>query len=445
VPPVTRYAKSGDLSIAYQVVGDGSIDLVFVPGFVSHVELNWDFPVTAGFLEPLSSFTRLIVFDKRGTGLSDRDLGSGSLEQRMDDVRAVMDAAGVERAALMGTSEGGPLSMLFAATYPDRVSHLILYGAFAKAAYADDNPIGFPAAVAETMLDVLRAQWGTGTVLAFFAQHCDRVPDFLERAARLERYACTPGVAAEIMLRNFEIDVRAVLPVISSPTLVLHNVGDPVFTVEHGRFLADHIPGARYVELPGDFHITAETERYRPMLDEIEEFLTGRRHDVSEDAVDRILATVLFTDIVDSTVRAGELGDRRWRDLMDDHDKIVRRELERHRGRMVKSTGDGVLATFDGPARAVRAACALREPLRPLGIHVRAGLHTGEIEVRGDDVSGMAVHIGARVGAKAATDEVLVSRTVVDLVHGSGLDFEERGTHELKGCPGSWELYAVRG
>jgi class 3 adenylate cyclase/esterase/lipase len=437
----TRYARSGDLSIAYQLFGKGPIDLVFVPGFVSHVELNWEMPPYAGMPQALARFARVVMFDKRGTGLSDRDLGAGTLEERMDDVRAVLDAAGMERAALFGLSEGGPMAILFAATYPERVSSLVLGGTFARIARAADYPYGLEAEAGAKLVRQIERSWGTGWTWAFLTQH--GTPEDEQRiGARFERLTSTPRVAAELMRCNLEIDVRPALALVRAPTLILHAAGDPAVSVQHGRYLAAHLPGSRYVELPADFHGTVRPERYAPLIAEIEEFLTGQRP-VPEEDVERVLATVLFTDIVDSTALAARLGDRRWRELLDSHDAAVRQRLARFRGREVKTVGDGVLATFDGPARAVRCARAIIEAVRPLGLEVRAGVHTGEVELRGEDIGGIAVHIGARVAERAGPGEVLASGTVKDLVAGSGIRFADRGTHALKGVPEACRLYLV--
>jgi class 3 adenylate cyclase len=434
--PETRYAKSGDVNIAYQVVGDGPFDLMYVPGFVSHLECGWELPSYTRFFQRLASFSRLIIFDKRGTGLSDRVSMTElpTLEQRMDDVRAVMDAVGSERAALFGISEGGPMSALFAATYPQRTSAIVLYGSF----------VGFtglrPAAEqVQPWLDAMERSWGQGSGLPIFAP--GRVGDqhFKQWWARYQRLAASPGAAATLLRMNFEIDISHVLPAVRVPTLVLHQTGDRAAPVEHGRYMAQEIPGAKYVELPGADHWPWFGES-DALLDEVQEFLTGVR---PAPEPDRVLATVLFTDIVGSTQRATELGDRRWRDLLDSYYGLTRRELERFRGREIKTMGDGFLATFDGPARGIRCACAVSDSVGQLGLAIRAGLHTGECEVMGEDVGGIAVHIGARVAAKASAGEVLVSSTVKDLVAGSGIGFEDRGPHALKGVPEEWRLFAV--
>jgi class 3 adenylate cyclase len=440
--PPTQYARSGDLFIAYQVFGEGPFDLVFAPGWMSHVEQNWEWPDYERFLKRLAGFCRVIPFDRRGTGLSDRITVLATFEEMMDDIRAVMDAVGSERAALFGGVEGGAQAAVFAATHPDRTSALIFGGAFAKRTWAPDYPWAPPPEAHQMVLEAYEKRWGRDTIgLSLIApdlqgQERERFGQWLGRA---QRYGVSPGAAIAWYRMTTQIDVRHVLPAIHVPTLVLHRVGDRAVDIGNARYLAEHIAGARLVELPGSNHFPFIGDVDR-MGDEIEEFLTGSRR-VTE--ADRILATVLFTDIVGSTQRAADLGDRRWREVLDAHDAAVRRELERHRGREVKTTGDGVLATFDGPARAIRCAVGMSEAMRPLGIDIRAGLHTGECEVRGEDVGGIAVHIGARVASLAAPGEVLVSSTVKDLVIGSEIRFADRGAHPLKGVPGEWRLYAV--
>lgn len=436
----TRYAVSEDgVNIAYQVHGEGPLDLVFVPGFVSHVELVWEDPALARFLRRLASFSRLVFFDKRGQGLSDRLGRPPTLEESMDDLRAVMDAAGVERPAIFGISEGGPMSILFAATYPGRVAALVLYGTYARMLRADDFPQGISPGRYAGWADLVKEEWGGPVGVGLWAPGEVGNAEFERWWARLLRQGTSPAGALELMELYREIDVRPVLPAIDVPTLVLHRQGDRLIPPRQAEYLAANIPGARYVELPGDSHLPTGGDQEQ-LLDEVEEFLVGSR--VSEP--ERALATVLFTDIVGSTETAARLGDRRWRDLIERHDATVRRELTVHRGTEVKSMGDGFLATFDGPARAIRCACAIREELGQIGVPVRAGIHTGEVDLIGDDVAGMAVNIGARVGALAEGGEVLVSSTVRELVVGSGIEFEERGSHELKGAPGDWRLFAVR-
>jgi class 3 adenylate cyclase len=437
--PETRYAKSSEVHIAYQISGDGPLDVVMAPGFVSHVELAWDMPFTGPMLRRVASFARLVRFDKRGTGLSDRTVGVPTLEQRMDDVRAVMDAAEVERAALWGISEGGPMCILFAATYPDRTSALVLQGSFARVAQAPDQSFGYPPEAVGPIAATFEEQWGTGAILANFFPSTTDDEAMRETFARYERNGASPSAIMAIVEMVAAIDVRPILPTISVPTLVVHSAGDPMIAVDHGRYLAEHIPDARYVELPGEDHLTIRQDE-SGALDDIEEFLTGHRRAPDPD---RILTTVLFTDIVDSTRRAADLGDERWRDVLDRHDDVMRVQLDRFRGREVHTTGDGFLAAFDGPARAVQCALAATEAVQGLGLALRSGVHTGECVQRGDDLGGIGVHIGARVAALAEPNQVLVSRTVTDLVAGSGLEFAEYGDHKLNGVPGVWQLFAV--
>jgi pimeloyl-ACP methyl ester carboxylesterase len=437
-PPRTRYARSGDAHIAFQVFGAGELDLVFVPGFISNIEHYWEMPVVAPLLERLGSFARVVIFDKRGTGLSDPVAEPPPLEQRMDDTRAVMDAAGVERGALFGISEGGPLALLLAATYPERVSALVLYGSTPRFRDAPDHD-GWGTEDVDRAKAAIESEWGEGALLGLFAPSVADDPAMRELWSRFQRASASPAMAQAVIDAWFAIDVRDVLPTIAVPTLILHRSGDLIAPVEHARLMAERIPGARYVEFDEPDHLpfTGDVDAY---MDEIEEFLTGTR---ASRAVDRVLATVLFTDIVGSTERAAEAGDRRWRGLLDRHHEVVRRQLGRFRGREVKTLGDGFLATFDGPARGIECACAIRDGVRPLGLEVRAGLHTGECELRGDDVAGIAVNIGARVGGLAGPSEVLVSSTVKDLVVGADIRFEDRGAHDLKGVPGEWRLFAV--
>jgi class 3 adenylate cyclase len=431
--PDTRYARSGDLRIAYQVVGEGPLDLVFVPGFISNVDIAWDDPVLAGFLRRLAGFSRLILFDKRGTGLSDRSGDLPSLEVRMDDVRAVMDAAGSQRAALFGISEGGALSMLFAATYPERTHALALFGT-----YAHYGTWVIPPDKLEAALARMDALWGTGEMVSVFGPSRAADPQFKAWWARFERLGGSPSAAVHLTRMNSEIDVRPILSSIRVPTLILHRPGDARVNPEAALYLAQNIPGAKYVQVPGQDHLLwcGDVDR---VADEIEEFLTGTRR---EFEADRVLATVLFTDIVDSTARAGALGDKAWRAELERHDGLVRRELARFRGREIKTTGDGFLATFDGPARAVRCGEAIVEAVKALGLEVRVGLHTGEIEIRkDDDIGGIAVHIASRVLGLARASEVLVTGTVRDLVAGSSLAFADRGHHALKGLPEEIRLF----
>ncbi|HTK90174.1 MAG TPA: adenylate/guanylate cyclase domain-containing protein [Verrucomicrobiae bacterium] len=439
MPPQTRYAKSGDVSIAYQVVGEGPRDLVLVPGWISNVEVFWEEPSAVRFLESLARFSRVILFDKRGTGLSDRVPDMPGLETRMDDVRAVMDAAGSERAALFGYSEGGPLCVLFAATYPDRASALITHGSYARRIRSSDSPWMPSAEEWERFIESTVRGWGGPVGLAERAPSRMRDQAFVQWWARFTRMSASPASSAQVLRMNAQIDVRHVLPSVRVPTLLLHPTGDRVVPVEASRYMAEHIPGAKLVELPGIDHLPF-TDNAEQVLREIRSFL-GELPTEAES--DRVLATVVFTDIVGSTEQAVALGDRRWRELLGGFHAAVRREVGRFRGREIDSAGDGVLAAFDGPARAVRAACAVGEAVRSLGVTVRAGVHTGECEVLGNKLAGIAVHIGARVASVAGPDEVLVSSTVRDLVAGSGLAFADRGLHTLKGVPGDWHLFAV--
>jgi len=442
--PETRYAKSGDVSIAYQVTGDGPYDVVYVPGFVSNVELAWTVPQQAALFERLASSCRLIRFDKRGTGMSDRVTGLPDLETRMDDVRAVMDAVGSPEAALIGLSEGGPMSILFAATYPDRCWALVVYSSFPRIRWAPDFPIG------ETEEELTREReadlrlWGDSESARALSRRIAPTADeaTIEAMARNFRQSASPGAADALHRMNAQIDVRAALPAIRVPLLTIVRGEDDPINVMGTRYIAEKVPGARHVELPGADHALFAGD-WEAALREIEPFLGDAWAAREEVEPDRVLATVLFTDIVGATATAAELGDRRWRELLTEHHAVVRRELARFRGRGLDTAGDGFFASFDGPAGAVRCACAISEGVRRLGIELRAGLHTGECEVVDGKVGGIAVHIGARVAAQAGPSEVLVSSTVRDLVAGSGLAFEERGATELKGVPGEWRLYAV--
>ena len=438
--PRTKYARSGDLSIAYQVMGDGPIDLVYVMGWVSHLEAFWMHPGQERFFRRLASFSRLILFDKRGTGLSDRVAINElpTLEERMDDVRAVMDAAGSKHAALFGVSEGGPMCALFAATYPERVSALIMYGSYAKRVWAREYPWAPTPEERQRWYDQIEQGWGGAVDADTMAPSAADDPSFREWWATYLRMSVSPGAALALGHMNTQVDIRDVLPTIRVPTLILHRVGDRDQDVGGARYMAGRIPGAKYVELPGEDHLPFVGDQ-ESILDEVDEFLTGARHYYEPD---RVLATVLFTDIVGSTERAATLGDRQWRELLELHNRLVRGQLERFRGREVDTAGDGFLATFDGPARAIHCAIACRDELAHAGIHVKAGLHTGECELVDDKVRGISVHIGARVASLAAPGEVLVSSTVKDLVAGSGLEFEERGTHQFRGVPGEC-LFAV--
>jgi pimeloyl-ACP methyl ester carboxylesterase len=440
--PKTGYARRDGVNIAYQVVGDGSLDLVYVPGFISHLDLQWTVPEAAATFRRLASFSRLILFDKRGTGLSDPTPEIPTLEERMEDLHAVLDAVGSERAALFGVSEGGPMSILFAASYPERTSAMVLYGTTPDYSYSGMLSESRRRVYDEAWRKVgsMLEHWGEGESIELFG------PSIAADAGRrrgfglYERASASPAMISSLLAAVNDVDVTSVLPVIDVPTLVLHRAEDPVMLVEGARFAAERIPGARYVELSGDDHMPWLGDA-DALLDEIEQFLTGARQ---SHVLDRVLATVLFTDIVDSTRRASQLGDGRWRELLDNHDRDVRRQVTAHGGRVIKGLGDGYLASFDGPARAIRCAGAIIDDAGSLGIEVRTGVHTGELELLGEDVGGMAVHIGARVAAKAGPGEVLVSSAVRDLVVGSGIEFDDRGTYELKGVPGSWKLLAVR-
>jgi class 3 adenylate cyclase len=440
--PEVRYAAgTGGAEIAWQEFGppDGP-RVIVVPGFISHLDLNWEAPPIGNILRGLGSSCRVIVFDKRGTGLSSRHLGFGSLAQRADDVRAVMEAAAWQRAHVFGMSEGGPMAILLATTYPELIESLSLYGTFAVAVVQSDSPQG-PSIDAEhqAFLDLLPDLWGTGmTMRVGLVAHGEEAPEGF--AGTFERNCCTPKMIAEIMRCNWEIDIRPFLPAVHVPSLVIHARGDPVVSVDYGRYLAEHIDGARYVELPLTMHTSWHAEDYDQLLNAVIEFVSGAR---SQYQGKRQLATVLFTDIVDSTGRAIKLGDRRWRSLLDEHDVRSGQTVSRFGGVLVQKTGDGILATFDGPGRAVECAHSLRSTLDSMGLPIRSGLHTGEIETRYGSVGGIAVHIAARVLAQAQGGEVLVSRTVRDLAMGSGILFEDRGQHKLKGIPDEWQLYAA--
>jgi len=441
--PRTEYARSGDLHIAYQVVGDGPRDIVYVPGWVSNVEMAWEEPTHARFLNRLASFSRLIVFDKRGTGLSDRVPNDKlpPLDERMDDLRAVMDAAKSPRAAVFGFSEGGNLSTLFAATYPERTLALILFGTFAKRSRSPDYPWAPTVEERQRLLAQVAQDWGRGMDLEQYVPSKMNDPAFLSRLAAYFRSAASPGAAVALLRMNTEIDIRHVLPAIHVPALILHRTGDRSANIEEARWMASQIPEARFVELAGEDHMPWVGDQ-DAVLDEVQEFLTGVR---PEREPDRVLATVLVTDIVASTRHAARLGDRAWSELLARHHALVRKELDGSRGREIDTAGDGFLATFDGPARAVSCARRIRDAMRGLGLEVRTGLHTGEIERVGDKVHGIAVHTAARIAAAAQPGEILVSSTVKDLVSGSGISFEDRGTHELKDVPRAWQLFAASG
>jgi class 3 adenylate cyclase len=439
VAPAARYARSGDLHIAYLTAGDGPIDLVWVPPWITQIEYLWEEPTIAAALERICRFARVIMFDRRGAGLSDPMVGAPTFEEQMDDVLAVLEATGSERAALFGAIEGGPMAIMFAATHPERTTALVLYSTFARSGWAP----GYEWTWKKEQRDARNAEvvkhWGEGWVVREVAPSRRGDERFLEWAGRLERLAASPGTITQMLELIGSWDVREVLPTIRVPTLVMHRRDDTFMNVEHSRYLAEHIADARYVELEGSDNLFSigDTEA---VIGEMEEFLTGRRQELEPD---RMLATVMFTDIVDSTRRAAQVGDSAWRELLGQHDRLVRRALERHRGREVKTTGDGFLATFDGPARAIHCAASVADAVRSLGLELRAGLHTGECEVMDGDVGGLAVHIASRVMGCAAPGEVLVSGTVKDLVVGSGIRFQDRGSRELKGVPGEWRIFAV--
>jgi class 3 adenylate cyclase len=436
---VARYAKSGDLNIAYIVEGRGETDLVWIPPWISQVEYLWAEPSLADVMSRLTQFARVITFDRRGSGLSDPFVGAPTLEEQMDDVLAVLDAAGSERAAIAGTLEGGPLAVLFAATYPERTEALILYATFARATRDVDYEWAWSVEERDARLAEVIDHWGEGLVAGGVAPGRMEDPVFREWAGRLERLAASPASIRRIFDLIGRFDVRDVLPSIRVPTLLLHRRDDTFINIGHSRYMATRIPGARLVELEGEQNMFSIGDS-EAIMGEIEEFLTGTR---PEREPDRMLATVMFTDIVESTRLAADMGDRGWRFLLERHDALFRRALERHRGREIKRTGDGFLATFDGPARAIRCAASLADAMGSLGLEVRAGLHTGELEVMNGDLSGLAVHIAARVMERAGPCEVLVSSTVKDLVVGSELAFQDRGSHELRGVPGEWRLFAV--
>ncbi|MDF2093476.1 adenylate/guanylate cyclase domain-containing protein [Knoellia sp. 3-2P3] len=437
--PQTRYARSGDLSIAYQVVGDGPHDVVLAPGFVSHVELAWEQPALRRFLLRLAAFSRLLIFDKRGTGLSDPVAVAPTLEERADDLRAVMDAAGMERAAVLGVSEGGTMALMFAASHPERTSAIVLYGTWARLAVGPDYPEGVDPALLEDLVGLVD-RWGTGVGLSAWAPSRAQDQQMREWWARLQRSSASPAMARALFASYADLDARCLLPTIQAPALVLHRRGDRLVPFAMGRYLAEHLPHATLVELPGDDHLffVGDTDT---VLDEIELFLTGTR---PAQPVDRLVTSVLFTDVVGSTALAADLGDQRWRELLEGFKDVVRREVERGGGRVVDFAGDGAMAAFDGPARAIRCGVALHKAVAPLALELRVGVHTGEVEhLPGGDLGGLAVHLAARVMGAAGAGEVLVSSTVRDLVVGSGIGFTPRGTRTLKGIPGEWALLAV--
>jgi class 3 adenylate cyclase len=437
--PQTRYARSGGVHIAYQVVGSGPIDLVLIPGAFSHVEHQWEDPGFTRLLERLASFSRLIVFDARGAGLSDRASDLPPMEEQMDDILAVLDAAGSSAAAFLGVSQAGPMAVLFAAAHPERTTALALYAAHATTRRQDDYPWGRDEAAIAAFQTMLERDWGSGTLLEQVASSRAADTSFRDWWARHQRLTFGPGDAVKYFVMNTQIDVRPILPAIQVPTLVLQRLDDAFRDPGHARYLAAHIPGAKLVELPGVDHLPYAGDA-DAIVDEVQEFLTGVRPPPEHD---RVLATVMFSDIVGSTDRAHLLGDEAWMALLERHRDVVRQELRTYRGREIGTTGDGFLATFDGPARAVRAARAIVDGARDLGIEVRAGVHIGEIELRSDDIGGIAVHTGARVAAAAAPSQVLVTGTVRDLVAGSGIAFDDQGEFDLKGVPGRWRLFAA--
>ena len=439
--PRIQYARSGDVHIAYAAVGDGPPDVVFVPGFVSSIDLTLE-GIDEGvgaIIGRVSRFARLTTFDKRGTGLSDRSVGIAGLEARMDDVRSVMGAVGIERAHLLGMSEGGPMSILFAATFPERTQSLTLYGSFASYVQTEDHPWMPTREKRLYYRERVDALWGQGRIIGNMLPADELTPEAKARLAAAELRCASPSAVMQLLAMNDEIDVRAVLPTITVPTLVVHNTGDETVPYPCGEYLADNIPGARLISQDIAAHFSVDPACLEWLTD-FEEFTTGAR---PAEFTDRVLSTVLFSDIVGSTDHAASVGDEAWRRLLDRHDEIVSRELTRFRGARVKYTGDGVLARFDGPARAVACGLAIAEALRPLGVTVRTGVHTGEIELRGNDIGGIGVHVGARIMALAQPDEVLVSRTVRDLTAGSGLSFDDRGEHVLKGIPDRWHVYSA--
>jgi len=434
-----KYARSGGVHIAYRIFGSGPRDIVLVPGTLSHVELYWEHPTVVYLLKRLTSFARVIAFDKRGQGLSDR-AAEMTLEERIADVRAVMDAADSDHATIFGWSEGGSMSLMFAASYPERTSGLVLYGSYAS---IQADPWAVPQERYEKLLSLVESHWGEGVLVRFNAPSRSNDQAFMQWFGRLERATASPGAILALLRADYEIDIRHLLPSIHVPTLILHRESDSTVPVAAGRYLAEHVPGAKYVEIPGTDHLLQahDPEVLDVVLDEVEEFITGVRR---RPEPDRVLTTVMFIDIVASTERAAELGDRRWLELLQSYYSLVRGDLSTFRGREVDTAGDGLLATFDGPARAIRCACSIRDRVRSIGLQVRVGLHTGECELTGDRIGGIAVHIGARIAGAAAPAQVLVSSTVKDLVAGSGIRFGDQKLHSLKGVPGEWGLFVVQ-
>ena len=444
--PETRYARSGEFSIAYQTVGEGAPDLVWIPSFTHHLELNWENPWMSAFLQRLASIGRLLLFDKRGTGMSDRIGGVPTLEARMDDIRAVMDAVGSDRVALLGLGDAGPVSVMFAATYPERTSALVLVNASPRITRASDLPWLPTRGELEQRIDEVARHWGEPEFMDGFVARSN--PDASEEErralARVMRLSVSPRSAADFMRMHLDVDVRDLLSSVHVPTLVLHRVDVPVPDVRGGRYMAERIPGARLIELPGR-NLGPPFGDQEALVGEVERFLVEalEARDDYDEETNRVLATVLFTDIVGATALAAERGDRHWRQLLENHHAAVRKQLTRFRGKEIDTAGDGFFASFDGPARAIRCACAIRDNVREIGLELRTGLHTGECELVDGKVGGIAVHIGARIASQAAPSEVLVSSTVKDLVAGSGIAFEDRGVIDLKGVPGEWRLFAV--
>lgn len=439
--PSTQYTMSGDVSIAYQIWGNGPVDIVMVPVMVNHLEHLLELDDYVKFMNRLSSFARVITFDKRGQGMSDYPGVQNSLENRVDDIRAVMDAAKCDKAVIFGSSEGGPMSIMFSVTHPERVKALILYGSFAKFVKSEDYPYPFfDKATLVGMAPLCLKQWGCGVFSNTLAPSFSANPEKMQWLAKLERLSNTPAGIIAIMGMNAEIDIQSLLSVVNVPTLVLHKTNDSAFPISCGHHLHEHISGSKFLELQGTDHLPYAGDT-KTLVDEIEDFITGQRG--TQFRADRILATVLFTDIVDSSKQATELGDQKWKELLDLHDKISKEQVEAHRGKFIKSTGDGMLAIFDGPGRAIQCTLKTNHLLQLAGIVIRSGLHTGEIEIRGQDIGGISVHIASRIESKALAGEILVSRTLTDLVAGSGITFEDRGMHQLKGISGDWRLFKV--
>lgn len=447
-----QYARSGEIDIAYQTFDGEGRDIVFVPGFISHLDLIWDLPPFAELRRHLMSLGRLTVFDKRGTGLSSRTLGFGSLAERMDDIRVVMDSAGIEKADFFAISEGGPLALLFTATFPDRVSSLCLWGTLVRGMWAPDFPWAMQPDVAEAGINWVEENWGSGQALTGFIQHIPQTEELKQALARYQRSACTPAQVREILRANLNIDIRSLLPTIRKPCLVMHNRGDPLIPVGQARYIAEHVPDCEFREGSGDFHVAWDPKDQAWMLGQMTDWFSRDDHAVAApksagraEPESRVLATVLITDLVGSTERATRMGDHAWSEQLDIHDRVSRDAVRVHAGRLVKSTGDGIVAVFDSPSRAVQCARILAGSLGEIDLPVRAGVHTGEVELRGKDIGGVGVHLASRVNDLAGSGEVWVSRTVRDLVTGSGIQLETRGAHALKGFDEEWELYAVCG